>query len=200
MKKALSALVFSSLALSSLTAQTALAGGETSPFGQLLPPEATYRMTAPFEARLGGLAHEAGGPEAGSGDVSGEIVFGNISVNTDSWWKFVTMRADVGGTFNTASKTNGIYAGPIWTVALTDKFFVEGSVGGAWNDGVTGGVKPLHRAGVGCHWGFHESFSLGYDVTEHWSVMATAEHYSNLNMCALNHGVSNYGVRIGYAF
>ncbi|MBB4196781.1 hypothetical protein CCR94_20880 [Rhodoblastus sphagnicola] len=195
MKRILSAFVLSCVTCS------AAVSAETSPFGQLLPPEATYRMTSPFEARLGGFVHEPGGSEKGSADISGEVIFGNISVNTDPWWDFVTMRAHVGGTFNTDAKTNGEYFGPIWTVALTDRFFVEASIDGAFNDGFTGALKPPpHHAGMGCHVGFHESFSLGYDLTEHWSVMATAEHYSNLNLCARNHGISNFGARIGYSF
>ncbi|SNB78477.1 Lipid A 3-O-deacylase (PagL) [Rhodoblastus acidophilus] len=187
------------IVLSSLCGAPAMAG-DTSPFGELLPPEATYRLHAPFEARIGGFAHEPGGAESGSTDVSAEIVFGDIIKTTNPWWSFVAMRADIGGTFNTANKTNGIYFGPLWTVALTDRIFIEGSVGGAWNDGVTNGVRPPQRAGVGCHWGFHESASLGYNLTEHWSVMATVEHYSNLNLCHANHGVTNYGARIGYSF
>jgi hypothetical protein len=194
MKRILCAFVFSCAPVAAGQA------AETSPFGDLLSPEATYRLHAPFEARLGVFAHEPGAPEKGSADVSGEVVFGNIISTTDAWWSFATMRADIGGTYNTAGKTNGIYAGPIWTLALTDKLFVEGSVGGAFNDGMTGPIKPVHRSGMGCHWGFHESASIGYNLTEHWSVMATAEHYSNLNLCALNHGVSNFGVRVGYTF
>jgi hypothetical protein len=194
MKRILSVFVLSCLASSAAFAV------ETSPFGQLLPPEATYRLTSPYEVRLGGFAHEAGGVESGSADVSAEVIFGNISVNTDPWWQFANMRAHVGGTYNTAGKTSGEYFGPIWTAALYDKFFIEGSIDGAFNDGMTGPLKPVGRAAMGCHVGFHESFSIGYDLTQHWSVMATAEHYSNLNLCERNHGISNFGARIGYTF
>ena len=186
-------------ALSCTTAPGALAA-DVSPFGELLSPVATHRLHAPFEARLGGFAHEPGGPESGSVDLSAEVVFGRVAATTNDWWNFSAMRAHVGGTFNTAAKTNGIYAGPIWTFALTDRIFVEASIDGAWNDGMTGFAKPVGRAGMGCHFGFHESASIGYNINDRWSVMATAEHYSNLNMCARNHGVSNYGLRIGYAF
>jgi hypothetical protein len=181
-------------------ASVARAQDVASPFGQLLPPEATYRLNSPFEARLGGFAHDSGAIEKGSGDVSAEVIFGNISLNTDPWWRFVTMRAHIGGTYNTAGKTDGIYAGPIWTAAIYDKVFVEASIDAAFNDGMTGPVKPLGRAGMGCHDGFHESVSIGYDVTAHWTVMATAEHYSNQNLCQLNHGINNFGVKIGYSF
>lgn len=108
-----------------LAGATSVACAETSLFGALLPPEATYRMHAPFEARLGGLAHQAGGVESGSADIVAEAIFGNISVNTDAWWDFAIMRAHVGGTFNTAGKTDGIYFGPLWTVALTDRILLK---------------------------------------------------------------------------
>lgn len=181
-------------------AHVAQAQAIASPFGQLLPPEATYRLNAPFEARLGVFAHDPGAVEHGSVDLSGDVLFGNVSLVTNPWWQFVTMRGHVGGTYNTAGKTSGAYAGPIWTAAIYDKLFVEASLDAAANDGMTGPVKPLNRAGMGCHEGFHESFSIGYDLTAHWSLMATAEHYSNLNLCALNTGVSNFGVKLGYTF
>jgi hypothetical protein len=65
---------------------------------------------------------------------------------------------------------------------------------------MTGPVKPVDRAAMGCHFSFHESASIGYNLTQHWSIMATAEHYSNQQLCQQNHGVTNYGARIGYSF
>jgi hypothetical protein len=187
------------LAIACASVTGCLADEINSPFGQLLPTN-TYRLTSPFEARLGVYEHELGGVEGGSADISGDVIFGNVAVSTDHWWDFVTMRGHLGGTYNTNNMTDGIYAGPIWTIALTKQVFIEGSLDGAWNDGVTNGVKPPGRAGMGCHYSFHESASIGYNITEHWSVMATVEHYSNLSLCDANHGITNVGARVGYTF
>jgi len=175
---------------------------ETSPFGTLLPPEATYRLHAPVEFRFGAFDHEPNMKtyEGNTTDLSGDLIFGGVGGSSNDW---SIVRAHVGGTYNLNGKTDGIYSGLVFTGAIYDKFFIEGSIDGAWNNGLTGGVKPaanLHRDGTGCHFGFHESASLGYNLTEHWSVMFTAEHYSNLQLCLRNHGISNYGAKIGYTF
>ncbi len=188
------------IALIALGGAQAARAAETSPFGALLPPEATYRELSPYEFRFGGFAHDPASPEKGSADLSGDLLFGHLSLTDNPWWRFLTIRGHVGGTYNTAHKTDGEYLGLAATAALYDKFFVEGTLDGAFNDGMTGGVKPLNRSAMGCHVGFHESGSVGYQFTEHWSLMATVEHYSNLNFCLLNHGMTNYGARIGYAF
>jgi lipid A 3-O-deacylase len=174
---------------------------EMSPFGELLPAESVYRLHAPYEVRFGAFAHEPGGIEKGTTDITGEVIFGGVGKSTS--WDFSQVRLHVGGNANVGGKTNGAYWGFVFTGYIYDKWFIEGSMDGAWNDGFTGPVKPApiyKRAGTGCHFSWHESFSIGYNVTEHWSVMATAEHYSNLQLCDRNHGLSNYGVRLGYAF
>jgi len=179
---------------------TMACAGPTSPWGDLLPPETAYKLTSPFEVRGGAYAHEPGGIEKGTTDITGEVIFNNIGASSLPW---TMVRFHAGGNYNTGNKTNGIYSGLVLTAFIYDKWFVEGSMDGGWYDGLTGGTKPpayLKRAGTGCHFTWHESASLGYNLTEHWSIMATAEHYSNLQLCLRNHGITNYGVRIGYAF
>jgi len=183
-----------------LAASATIASAENSPWGDLLPAEATYKLHAPFETRFGAFAHEPGGIEKGTTDLTGEVIFNGVSVSSVPW---TMVRFHAGGNYNLGNKTNGIYSGLVLTAFIYDKWFVEGSMDGGWYDGITGGDKPpayLKRAGTGCHFTWHESASLGYNLSEHWSVMATVEHYSNLQLCARNHGITNYGVRIGYAF
>ncbi len=57
-------------------------------------------------------------------------------------------------------------------------------------------AKPSY----GCQVNFRESASLGYDVNQHWRVLATVDHMSNGNLCEPNHGLTNAGIRLGYRF
>ena len=47
---------------------------------------------------------------------------------------------------------------------------------------------------------YRESVSLGYQFTQHWSVLATAEHISNDHLCDRNAGITNFGGRLAYTF
>ena len=37
---------------------------------------------------------------------------------------------------------------------------------------------------LGCHVLFHESATIGFNVTENWRVMGSIEHSSNAGACA----------------
>ena len=53
---------------------------------------------------------------------------------------------------------------------------------------------------LGCHVLFHETATIGFNITENWRVMGTIEHSSNAGLCDFNRGLTNAGVRIGYKF
>ena len=149
------------------------------------------------EVRLGGLVHAPASPEAGSGvDLNAEVLFAKPWGTIDDWW---LPRPHLGTTINFEGKTSTVYAGVSWQYNVTDWAFVEASFGGSLNNGQTedyhNDMNPL-----GCHTLFRESASIGYDITQHWRVMATAEHSSNAGLCDYNRGLTNYGVRVGYKF
>jgi hypothetical protein len=83
---------------------------------------------------------------------------------------------------------------------VTRSIFTEATLGGAVHDGSTGSAPaPGHNA-LGCNPLFRESASLGYRINATWSVMAIIEHMSNAGLCAQNRGLTNAGIRLGYAF
>ena len=110
---------------------------------------------------------------------------------------------------NVSGRTNTAYAGFLWTVPLIDRFFIEGFLGAAVHDGSL--VPTATRAGLGCPVLFNSGASVGYRVSDNWSVMATFNHLSNgrelfgVN-CGTNQrpggnqGLNIYDVRIGYSF
>jgi hypothetical protein len=160
-------------------------------------PSAAYPIS---EVRLGGLVHDPLSPEAGSVDLSGEVLFVKPFASQDPLWNALLPRPDIGGTANFAGKTSEAYAGFAWDYDVTSRVFVEGGLGGSVNDAHTGlNVPPGYNA-MGCNESFRESASLGFRLTQNWSVMGTVEHMSNAGLCPPNRGLTNFGARIGYAF
>jgi lipid A 3-O-deacylase len=150
------------------------------------------------EARIGVFAHDPWSPEHGSADINGEF----LSVKPFSLGDYDVLvpRINLGATVNTTGKTSQIYAGLTWTWNVTQAFFVEGALGGGYNNGAIHDNVPVDRNAVGCHANFRESASLGYRFTEQVSLMATVEHLSNAGLCDQNRGVTNVGIRLGYSF
>ena len=173
---------------------------------QPLPPTSTtpdwLSSTSSYlsEVRIGTLAHDPTSPEKGSADLNVEILSKKLWAGNNTLWDTLIPRLQLGGTANFVGKTSHAYTGLTWDYDLTKKIFVEASFGGDYNNGKTGPVAVSGHNALGCHVMFHENGSLGYHLTENWSIMATIEHISNAGFCTQNRGLTNYGVRLGYAF
>jgi hypothetical protein len=155
------------------------------------------------EVRLGGSAQEPGGPEEGSANLTGEVLFSKPFTAADLFTSYFIPRPHVGGSINFRGDTSFAYAGLTWTYDLTSWLFVEGSFGGAVHNGNTADSKtrvPNNEAALGCSPLFRESGSVGVRLSTNWSVMATIEHMSNAGLCPQNRGLTNVGARIGYTF
>lgn len=94
--------------------------------------------------------------------------------------------------------TSFLYAGALWTVPLTDRLFIEGSLAVAANNGSSAPRPGV--AALGCHGGFREEAGLGWRFDEAWSAVVMVEHYSNANLCDRNRGLTNMGLLIGRTF
>jgi hypothetical protein len=152
-----------------------------------------------YEIRGGVFAHDPFSPEKGSVDINAEFLV-KLPFDSSGPWAFLIPRAHVGAMANTVGRTSHAYAGFTWTYDVTRAFFVEASFGGAIHNGYTGDVPRYHHNTLGCSPLFRESGSIGYRLTENWSVMATIEHLSNAGLCKQNRGLTNVGARIGYRF
>eukprot|EP00439_Symbiodinium_sp_Y106_P087805 s1_g341.t1 len=156
-------------------------------------------QAADNEVRIGVLNHEM---SLFRGDTQEDGVDINLEVLFDSpeWLEWAwAPRPHVGATIATHDDaTSFIYTGLTWDYNFWGPMFVEGSFGFALHDGETG--KSTVSNELGCVWNFHESASLGYEVTEAHRVMLTFEHISNASLCSENEGISNVGVRYGYQF
>jgi hypothetical protein len=189
-------LVFCLCLLSGLSLE-ALAADLNSPIAYAPPLVARSIIS---ELRGGVFAHAPGTREDGSVDINGEILFSKPFISADPLISFLIPRLHIGATLNTAGDTSQVYAGFTWNYDLTQKIFIEGSVGAAFHNGKTDRFVQPDRLALGCSPLIRGTGSLGYRLSENWTVMATVEHISNGNTCRANQGLTNYGIRVGYVF
>ena len=116
-------------------------------------------------------------------------------------------RIVVGGVVNSAGKTDQLYAGltaernfvrSVFTRG--DAFFIEGTVGGDWNDGkidVTGTPLEEHWKSHGSHFLFRIGWGVGYRINSTWSVALSFNHISNAGLADRNEGMNDLGLRVG---
>lgn len=132
-------------------------------------------------------------------DVNVELLFAIPTL--DEALAIGRLRPHVGATINFGGLESMVYGGISWTVPIGDTpFFVEAAFGGTIHNGhLEGADKPYRN--LGCSVMFHESISLGYEITEQASIMATAEHASHASLCdGPNQGLTNVGIRLGWKF
>ncbi len=176
--------------------------GETGQIPGIQVPVAHPPATqVPFlsELRLGLFSHDPWSPERGSADFSAEVLFQKPFIATSSWEPAIP-RLHLGGALNTDGKTSHLRAGLSWTFELTEKLFVEASLGGALHNGRTSRAVPANRNSLGCSAHFREAAGIGYRIDPRWSVIASVEHLSNAGLCRKNRGLTNLGVSLGYRF
>jgi len=137
--------------------------------------------------------------------LSGQLYFRNFVPPYRNYWANALFRprVHVGGNLATGSDPiNQAYVGLTWDFPVLDRYFVEASLGGTIHDG------PLESAGkgldLGCPWLFRESLAIGANVTQHWRIVASADHSSHAHLCedghAGNSGITHAGVYVGYRF
>ncbi|CAH1648444.1 acyloxyacyl hydrolase [Chelatococcus asaccharovorans] len=164
------------------------------------PPPTILKPRFLSEVRFGLSAQDPWSPEAGSVNITGEVLTGKLFQADNATLDLFVPRFHVGGSANTAGATSFAYAGFTWTVPITAQLFVEASFGGAVHNGKTGDDVGPNRAALGCSPLFRESASVGWRFDEHWSLLATIEHLSNGGLCEQNRGLTNVGARVAYSF
>jgi lipid A 3-O-deacylase len=152
------------------------------------------------EFRFGFSAQDPWGPERGSGAVAGEVLFAKPFTSADLFASYFIPRPHLGGSIGVDSGSYA-YAGVTWSVDLSTRVFVEGSLGGAVTDRhARFGDSSDRRLALGCSALFREAGSVGVRLSTQWSLTATVEHLSNTGSCGDDGGLTNVGARVGYAF
>ena len=132
-------------------------------------------------------------------DINVELLFDTPRLT--EWLTLGELRPHLGATLSLGGLESMVYAGVSWTVPLFDsRVFVEAAFGGAVHTGKNIGPTPMPERSLGCSVLFHEAASIGVQLTENASLMATIEHASNANLCVDNRGLTNMGIRLGWRF
>jgi hypothetical protein len=153
-----------------------------------------------WDVRLGGSAQDTTSRERGIANFTGEVLSPQVLAVQSRIASAFVPRFHIGSSTNFGRATSFAYAGLTWTLNVTKAVFVEGSIGGAVNDGKAGYFVPDDRVAVGCNAGLREALGVGVKLNDRWSVIATLEHFSNNSACDRNRALSNFGARLGYTF
>jgi hypothetical protein len=175
-------------------------GRRPSPQPMPMPMPAALQPSFVSEARFGVFAHDPWSPERGSANLHAEILFAKPFTPADLFTSYFVPRPHIGASLNLSGATSFAFAGLTWSVDITDRVFIEASLGGAVHNGETGRHVQHDRSALGCSPVFRESASIGFRLTQNWTAMATVEHLSNAGICNANRGLTNIGARFGYTF
>ncbi len=86
---------------------------------------------------------------------------------------------------------------------LGPSVFLEASIGGALQETRASAYTATARSegvAAGCGPSLRESASVGYRLTNAWSVVASVERLSNDGLCEQPTSTTNFGARLGYSF
>ena len=158
------------------------------------------------EVKIGGLAHDVGflthHVETGA-DVNLEMLFTSPDVPRDHRlaaaayrWRHQHQRHDQRRLFRADLGRSTLVQG---LFDPGDGIFVNGSLGGAIQDGYID-TAPPGRKRLGSRILFRESAELGYQITPTVSVSAMLDHISNADLGQHNAGITSAGARFGFKF
>lgn len=194
---------------SRIAAPSALALAAFAALGALPAAPAAAQTGIIDEVKTGVLSHDVGflthHVENGA-DVNIEVLF-----TPPDLLQFIgSPRPHIGADINTAGNTSDGYFGLTWGWTLfhglfnpNDGVFINGSLGGAVQDGYEGSatsVPPPGRKLLGSAVLFRESAELGYQITPRVSISAILDHISNANLAPRNAGITSAGARLGFKF
>jgi len=162
-------------------------------------PVQVWAAAGPFdELKLGLVAHDVpiGAHREEKGvDFNGEVLFVSPDFLSVIW----APRPHVGVSINSSGGNSYGYFGLTWTANFLNAFFADLGLGGAVHTGPNFSSNPDHK-GLGTRALFHESVELGYRITSSENVALYLDHISNANTGRRNPGITNLGVRVGFAF
>ena len=173
--------------------------------GIAVPTAAVAETQVVDEFKFGVLAHDVGlfdkHVESGA-DINFEMLF-----TPPEFFRVIgSPRPHLGGSLNTAGKTNDGYFGLTWGITLIQNLFgwgggvfANGSLGGALQDGFTNSAPP-DRKKLGSTALLRESIELGYQLTPNLSVSGFVDHMSNANLAPHNAAITDAGARLGFKF
>ena len=153
-----------------------------------------------YRGLFGILAHDVGGRWSGTNkedgaDINAEMVFSRPVFAVLSG----KVRPNAGISFNTQGDTSKIYAGAIWEIETTPRFFFNTGIGLALHNGELD-TSDSDKKSLGTRLLFRIPFEFGYQLTRHHSLSLMFDHISNAYLASENEGMDTLGLRYGYRF
>jgi len=153
-----------------------------------------------YRCLFGLLAHDVGGLWSGTRkedglDINAEMVFSRPVFAILSG----DVRPNAGISLNTRGDTSKIYAGAIWEIETTSRFFFNTGIGLALHNGELD-TSNTDRKSLGTRILLRIPFELGFQLTKHHSLSLMFDHISNAYLASENEGMDTLGLRYGYRF
>ncbi len=151
--------------------------------------------------RFGASTHGIASAETGTTDANIEWLMPALDLGSFASSNGLSLHPQIGADVNLQGKTSAAFAGLAGVVTLPGGLFVEADLGGSINNGYASNPPAgSNRSELGCTALFREAFVIGLPLSDRLSLMATAEHMSNANLCQPNNGITNVGLKLGYSF
>ena len=159
-----------------------------------------------YEVKQGILAHDRGwfgkNREGFGPDYNFELMFNSPKILKKIW----SPKPVLGLTQTSSGGSSLYYGGITWDANITKNWFVAGTTGIAYTNGLTKlpkgqvptgdkqiqfGSKWLHRGAIEIGWNFYgkDTISLMFSHVSHGSMLSDK-----------NHGMDEFGIRYGYRF
>ena len=173
---------------------------------QAFEDKATKGFMGVYEVKQGILAHDRGwfgkNREGIGPDYNFELMFKSPNILKKIW----SPKPIIGLTQTSTGGSSLYYGGITWDANITKNWFVTGTTGIAYTNGLkklpqgqvaTGdkkiqfGSKWLHRGAIELGWNFYgnDTISLLFSHVSHGSMLSDK-----------NHGMDEFGIRYGYRF
>ena len=159
-----------------------------------------------YEVKQGILAHDRGwfgkNREGFGPDYNFELMF-----NSPSFLKKVWSPKPIIGLTQTSSGGSSLYYGGItWDTNISENWFLSGTTGIAYTNGLTKLPKGQEATGdkkiqFGSQWLHRGAIELGWNFYGNDTISLMFSHVSHGSMLSdKNHGMDEFGIRYGYRF
>ena len=173
---------------------------------QAFEDKATKGFMGVYEVKQGILAHDRGwfgkNREGIGPDYNFELMFNSPNILKKVW----SPKPIIGLTQNSSGGSSLYYGGITWDANISKNWFVTGTTGIAY----TNGLKKLPKGQVatgdkkiqfGSQWLHRGAIELGWNFYGNDTISLMFSHVSHASMLSdKNHGMDEFGIRYGYRF
>ena len=173
---------------------------------QAFEDKATKGFMGVYEVKQGILAHDRGwfgkNREGIGPDYNFELMFNSPNILKKVW----SPKPIIGLTQTSTGGSSLYYGGITWDANISKNWFVTGTTGIAYTNGLTKLAKGQVATGdkkiqFGSQWLHRGAIELGWNFYGNDTISLMFSHVSHASMLSdKNHGMDEFGIRYGYRF